>query len=58
MERVKTVLSGWRFASAATTGKTPSIHWRRPKTFGRKNPLHVDAQADGALGSLFTGISM
>jgi hypothetical protein len=36
----------------------PSIHWRRPKTFGRKNPLHVDAQADGALGSLFTGISM
>ena len=28
----------------------PVHPWRRPRTFGRKNPLHVHAQMDAALG--------
>jgi hypothetical protein len=28
----------------------PVHPWRRPRAFGRKNPLHVDAQVDAALG--------
>ena len=31
-------------------GQDPVHPWRRPRAFGRKNPLHVHTEVDAALG--------
>jgi hypothetical protein len=49
MKRVKTVLFGMTVRERRHDWQDPVHLWRRPRTFGRKYPLHVHAELDGAL---------